>query len=213
MCQGDDEIYPSTEAQSLQSARETQNATVKSPGSGNVVSLYGAFIVRGSNEYHQCLVTEVLLPWTGLERILWREFDHRNIIKQGAKGFGFLHRYGIVHGGEFNSRLGHLQDVVLLTTHTLSDPTVANIGIAAPQIDCFAEFDLSEELGTDLSAVPVMTVGRSLPPDTVPAYMINAVSLTQLLSENKLLCSWRRHDLKVIDSGRCKSQVAGAFIR
>lgn len=176
------------------------------------MSLYDDFIVRGPNGNHQCLVTEVRLPWTGLERILWREFDHRNIIKQVAKGFAFLHRQGIVHGGEFNSRLEHLQDVVLLTTHILSGPTVANIGLAAAQIDRFAEFDLSEELGTDLSAVPVMTVDPSLAPDTVPAYMINAVSLTRFLSENDLLSSWGRHDLKVIDFGRCKSQVAGALI-
>lgn len=176
-----------------------------------MVSLYDAFIVRGPNGHHQCLVTEVLLPWTNLERLLWREFDHKNIIKQIALGFAFLHGQGIVHGGEFNQTLD-LHDVLLLITHVSLDPTTTNIGLAAPQIDHFAEFDLSEEIGTDLSAVPVMTIDPSLPPDMVPAYMIKTVSLARFLRENNLLTSWKRHDLKVMDFGRCKSQVACALI-
>lgn len=106
----------------------------------------------------------------------------------------------------------NLHGMVLPTAYMFSDPTIANIGLAAPQIDRFAEFDLSEELGTDLSAVPVMTIDPSLPPDMVPAYMINTVSLARFLSENGLLSSWRSHDLKVMDFGRCKSQDAIALI-
>lgn len=138
LCQGNDETHSSTEAQILQSTRETQTAPVKSPGSENVVSLYDSFIVRGPNGHHQCLVTEVLLPWTGLERILWREFDHKNIIKQVAMGFAFLHRQGIVHGGAFNSKLGHLTRCGLADySHTFrSDSCKHRTGCASNRSFC-----------------------------------------------------------------------------
>lgn len=72
------------------------------PGYSYIIDLYDAFIVRGPNGFHECLVTEVVLPLGTM--FLRQKLESRLLIEQLLKGFEFLHSEGVVHGGEAQMR-------------------------------------------------------------------------------------------------------------
>ena len=98
ICQGSDSPKLDTEATLLQYIKDNPK-----PGSENVIHLHDAFVIRGPNGYHGCLVTEVVIPLATLGadgRRLDYLYNPRSVIKQIARGFAFLHTQGIAHGGK-----------------------------------------------------------------------------------------------------------------
>lgn len=98
ICQGSDSPELDTEATLLQYIKDNPK-----PGSENIIHLHDAFVIRGPNGYHGCLVTEVVVPLATLGadgsrlEIL---YNPRSVIKQVARGFAYLHTQGIAHGGK-----------------------------------------------------------------------------------------------------------------
>lgn len=68
------------------------------PGFDNVLTLYEAFIISGPNGFHECLVTEVVAPLSGLG--IKGGFSNKDILRQIASAVLLLHSQGIAHGGE-----------------------------------------------------------------------------------------------------------------
>lgn len=165
ICQGSDRPTLDTEAALLQYIRDNPK-----PGSENVIYLHDAFVIRGPNGYHDCIVTEVVIPLDTLGadgRRLDNLYDPRSVIKQVAGGFAFLHTECIAHGGK-QPRIRNTQVKFNTEADFITDPTPANIGIAIPQINKFTEDDILDELSADLELYPIVPRDPCFPMDTVP---------------------------------------------
>lgn len=82
------------EADILASILESPRQT---PGRGNIIELLDAFIIRGPNGFHECLVTELAIPLDDEE--MMKKCFGREVMRQVLLAFSFLHNKGIVHGG------------------------------------------------------------------------------------------------------------------
>ncbi|KAJ4386835.1 hypothetical protein N0V93_009733 [Gnomoniopsis smithogilvyi] len=179
ICQGSDDMQPTTEAAVLQHVKD--NPT---PGSENIIRLHDAFVIRGPNGYHNCLVTEVVVSLAELGAD-GRRYDDllyspSSVIGQLVRGFVYLHGQGIAHG----------------------DPTPSNIGIAIPQINHFTEEELLDELACELELHAIIPVKPSFPVDTVPRYLVGCTSLLDFLLRKKSFASNSSFKVKIFDFGR-----------
>lgn len=96
--QGMDTAELSTEAAILQHIRHTTGR-----GQEYIIQVDDLFTIRGPNGYHECFVTEVVVPLHALQSLdqeTWKKLHPRCLNRQVALGFGFLHGQGIAHGGK-----------------------------------------------------------------------------------------------------------------
>jgi hypothetical protein len=59
----------------------------------SILEVYDIFVIKGPNGYHECLVTEVVMPMMDFFP------DPRKAAQQVISGFAFLHKQGLAHGG------------------------------------------------------------------------------------------------------------------
>lgn len=92
---GKDDTDLSTEARILQHIRQT-----KGRGQEHIVQLLDLFTIRGPNGYHECFVTEVVVPVSAIDLATLKKFLPQRLNKQIALGFDYLHSQKIAHGGK-----------------------------------------------------------------------------------------------------------------
>lgn len=92
---GKDNTTLSTEAQILQHIRQT-----KGHGQEHIVQLLDLFTIKGPNGYHECFVTEVVVPLSAVDMETSKKFLPQRLNKQIALGFDYLHSQKIAHGGK-----------------------------------------------------------------------------------------------------------------
>lgn len=68
-------------------------------GFENIVELHDAFTIRGPNGFHEIIITEVIVPMSGLNRL--HDFEPDDAICQIISGLSFLHSERVAHGGQF----------------------------------------------------------------------------------------------------------------
>ncbi|KAG6302303.1 hypothetical protein E4U09_003188 [Claviceps aff. purpurea] len=124
---GSDEPLPDREAEILSQIRETGPGK---HGYERVIELLDMFIVEGPNGFHQCLVTEVVIPLSDPKA---RQHCSYDVVRQIVEGLAFLHGEGIVHG----------------------DPHITNFGIALPQLERFEERQIIDHYANP-ETIPVL---------------------------------------------------------
>lgn len=92
---GMDDASLSTEAQILQHTRQT-----KGRGQEHIIQLFDFFTIRGPNGYHECFVTEVVVPLSALNLETWKKLPQQSLNRQITLGFHYLHSQRIMHGGK-----------------------------------------------------------------------------------------------------------------
>ncbi|KAG5967379.1 hypothetical protein E4U56_000896 [Claviceps arundinis] len=148
---GSDKPLPNREAEILSQIRETGPGK---HGYERVIELLDVFIVEGPNGFHQCLVTEVVLPLSDPDARQHCSFD---VVRQIVEGFAFLHGEGIVHG----------------------DPHIANLGITLPQLEKFEEKDIIDHYANP-EIIPVVPRYPQTPSSSMPPYIVKSTELTDL---------------------------------
>ncbi|KAG5955556.1 hypothetical protein E4U56_007166 [Claviceps arundinis] len=154
---GSDNPLPDREVEILSHIRETGPGK---HGYERVIELLDAFVVEGPNGFHQCLVTEVVLP---LSDPKIRQHCSYDVVRQIVEGFAFLHGEGIIHG----------------------DPHIANLGIALPQLERFEERDIIE-YHANPETIPVVPRYPQTPLSSMPAYIVKSTELTGYLKIMKV---------------------------
>ncbi|KAG6121969.1 hypothetical protein E4U13_003606 [Claviceps humidiphila] len=149
---GSDNPLPDREAEILSQIRE--NGPGKH-GYERVIELLDVFIVEGPNGFHQCLVTEVVLPLSDPDARQHCSFD---VVRQIVEGFAFLHGEGIVHG----------------------DPHIANFGIALPQLEQFEEIDIIDYYASP-RLIPVVPRYPETPLSSMPLYVVKSTNMADFL--------------------------------
>ncbi|KAG6234030.1 hypothetical protein E4U25_006146 [Claviceps purpurea] len=153
---GSDNPLPDREAEILSQIRETGPGK---RGYERVIQLLDAFVVRGPNGFHQCLVTEVVSP---LSDPKIRQHCSYDVVRQIVEGFAFLHGEGIVHG----------------------DPHIANFGIALPQLEQFEEIDIIDYYASP-ELIPVVPRYPQTPLSSMPLYVVKSTNMTKYLKLKK----------------------------
>ncbi|KAG6093169.1 hypothetical protein E4U30_004568 [Claviceps sp. LM220 group G6] len=154
---GSDNPLPDREVEILSQIRQTGPGK---HGYERVIELLDAFVVEGPNGFHQCLVTEVVLP---LSDPKIRQHCSYDVVRQIVEGFAFLHGEGIIHG----------------------DPHIANLGIALPQLERFEERDIIE-YHANPETIPVVPRYPQTPLSSMPAYIVKSTELTGYLKIMKV---------------------------
>ena len=90
-----DDASLSTEAQILQHTRQS-----KGRGQEHIIQLFDLFTIRGPNGYHECFVTEVVVPLSALDLETRKKLPQQSLNRQIALGFDYLHSQRIMHGGK-----------------------------------------------------------------------------------------------------------------
>lgn len=103
----------SAEAQILQHIRQTTGR-----GREHIVHLYDLFTIKGPNGYHECFITEVVVPLSGIDMETSKILISNRLNRQIALGFDYLHSQKIAHGGKCKIRMGLFN--VLLTKDFLA---------------------------------------------------------------------------------------------
>lgn len=117
---GRDDTNPSTEAQILQNIQET-----KGRGQEHIIKLHEFFTIRGPNGYHECLVTEVVIPLSTFDIETRKKLSPQSLNKQIALEFDYLHSQGVSHGGTYVQLTGVcLVCDIWITILTLCRPTL-----------------------------------------------------------------------------------------
>ncbi|KAG6146049.1 hypothetical protein E4U38_000008 [Claviceps purpurea] len=171
---GSDNSLPDRECEILSQIRKTGPGK---HGYERVIELLDAFVVRGPNGFHQCLVTEVVSPLNhpDTRRHCSGSYD---VVRQIVEGFAFLHGEGIVHG----------------------DPHIGNFGIALPQLEQFEEDDIVEFFGTP-EIYPVIPWDPKFPMNSLPPYLVQSVPIEYLLQGKKAFPTGSV-TIKILDFGR-----------
>ncbi|KAG6265029.1 hypothetical protein E4U49_001260 [Claviceps purpurea] len=171
---GSDNPLPDREGEILSQIRKTGPGK---RGYERVIELLDAFVVRGPNGFHQCLVTEVVSPLNhpDTRRHCSGSYD---VVRQIVEGFAFLHGEGIVHG----------------------DPHIGNFGIALPQLEQFEEDDIVEFFGTP-EIYPVIPWDPKFPMNSLPPYLVQSVPIEYLLQGKKAFPTGSV-TIKILDFGR-----------
>lgn len=99
----------STEAQILQHVRQA-----KGRGQEHIIQLLDLFTIRGPNGYHECFVTEVVVPISAIDLETSKNFLPQRLNRQIAHGFDYLHSQKIAHGGKRKIYICHF-DLMLMT--------------------------------------------------------------------------------------------------
>lgn len=105
---GKDDTSLSTEALILQHIRQTTGR-----GQEHIVQLLDLFTIRGPNGYHECFVTEVIVPVSAIHLETSKKFLPKRLNKQVALAFDYLHSQNIAHGGKCEVRIC-LSDLLLM---------------------------------------------------------------------------------------------------
>lgn len=191
-CQGTPDARVSSEVTILRKIR-SRATSAPQPGARNILILIDDFVIQEPGPpvvYHQCLVTELVIPL-----IDWiQELNNRfRLSRQLVDAFSFLHSQGIVHGGEltqFNTTRS-IANLGRCTHHghtcTL-DPHEGNLGIAIKGLENVPEDKLLAQLGDGNSLLSILD---DLQDD-------EDVACGQLIHEDA-----RDVELKVYDFGKC----------
>ncbi|KLU92948.1 CMGC protein kinase [Magnaporthiopsis poae ATCC 64411] len=144
----------------------------------NVLDLYDAFVIRGPNGFHNCLVTELVFEWHQYH--MGRKYRLGAVLEQVAAGFAQIHQAGIAHG----------------------DPHTGNYGIAIPRFNELSEDDFDLEYSAD----PVIP-RNPLPDHVIAPYPRYQVSGQQFCAgvigrQAKILPRAKELRVKIIDFGR-----------
>lgn len=174
VCYGSDELIQSNETRILSQIHQTGRGK---PGYNNVVEVYDIFTIRGPNGFHECLVTEVVLPLDSMS--IQQKCPPHKAIEQVLRGFDFLHNEGLVHG----------------------DPHYANFSIAIPQFQQFDEGTIADYFA-DPAVITVVPRDPSFPMDSIPSYVAESVSLGAFLLDQHSFLSSEEICLKILDFGR-----------
>ncbi|OIW23222.1 serine/threonine protein kinase [Coniochaeta ligniaria NRRL 30616] len=167
-------------------AKLRQMATVCNEHEGHkyIIEMYDTFTIHGPNGYHECLVTVVILPLSGLQ--WFPEFDAQRAAGQILAGFAYLHQQGLAHG----------------------DPTKHSLGVAVPPLNQLTDeeveerFDAINETFEDTRWRPVMAVDTDYPEGSVPAYLTETFPLAKFLAYRGLLPSSQTFEIRIFDFGR-----------
>ncbi|KAG6158219.1 hypothetical protein E4U11_004816 [Claviceps purpurea] len=154
---GSDEPLPDREAEILSQIRETGPGK---HGYERVIELLDVFVVEGPNGFHQCLVTEVVLPLSDPKA---RQHCSYDVVRQIVEGLAFLHGEGIVHG----------------------DPHITNFGIALPQLEQFKEIDIIDHYANP-ETIPVVPRYPKILLSSMPPYIVKSTDLTEYLKMKKV---------------------------
>lgn len=106
---GKDNDALSTEAQILQHVRQA-----KGRGQEHIIQLLDLFTIRGPNGYHECFVTEVVVPISAIDLKTSRNLLPQRLNRQISLGFDYLHSQKITHGGK-RKKFMCLFDLLLMT--------------------------------------------------------------------------------------------------
>ncbi|KAG6302306.1 hypothetical protein E4U09_003191 [Claviceps aff. purpurea] len=155
---GSDNPLPNREAEILSQICKTGPGK---HGYERVIQLLDVFVVEGPNGFHQCLVTEVVLPLSDPKA---RQHCSYDVVRQIVEGFAFLHGEDIVHG----------------------DPHIANIGIALPQLEQFEERQIIDHYANP-ETIPVVPRYPKIPLSSMPPYIVKSTELTEYLKVYKVL--------------------------
>ncbi|KAG6072597.1 hypothetical protein E4U16_005243 [Claviceps sp. LM84 group G4] len=169
---GSENPLPDREAEILSQIRKSGPGK---HGYERVLELLDVFVVEGPNGFHQCLVTEVVSPLSDEDAAQHWSFD---VARQIVEGFAFLHGEGIVHG----------------------DPHSGNLGIALPQLEQFEEDDIIDFFGNP-DIVPVVHWDPKFPMNSIPPYLVHAVSIAYFLQKRKAFPDGSV-TAKILDFGR-----------
>lgn len=93
-CVGTEQPYQSNEVRILNQIHKNGRGT---PGYNNIIEVYDIFTIRGPNGFHEFLVTEAVVTLSESGRR--QRSPPQKVIQQILSGFAFLHREGLVHGG------------------------------------------------------------------------------------------------------------------
>lgn len=66
----------------------------------NVLDLYDAFVIRGLNGFHNCLVTELVFPCDVCH--MGKKYRLGAVLERVAVGFAQIHQAAIAHGGRYH---------------------------------------------------------------------------------------------------------------
>ncbi|KAG6101339.1 hypothetical protein E4U30_002346 [Claviceps sp. LM220 group G6] len=168
---GSDKPLPDREAEILSQIRQTGPGK---HGYERVIELLDLFIVEGPNGFHQCLVTEVVLPLSDQ----YAPDCSYDVVRQIVEGFAFLHGEGIVHG----------------------DPHVGNFGITLPQLEQFEEDDIIDTFASE-EVIPVVPRDPKFPINSIPPYIVPSASVGYFLEEKKAFPAGLLN-VKILDFGR-----------
>ncbi|KAG8425778.1 hypothetical protein J3459_009698 [Metarhizium acridum] len=174
VCRGSDHAVQSNEVTIL---RQIHRNGLGKPGYTNIIEIHDVFTIRGPNGFHECLVTEVVLPLHSVSVL--QNYSPPQVTKQLLRAFDFLHGEGVVHG----------------------DPHYANFGIAIPRLQQFDEGAIADYFA-DPPLIPVVPRDASFPRDSVPSYIAETVPLGSFVLDKKCLPSSEEVCLKVFDFGR-----------
>lgn len=195
---GMDDASPSTEAQILQHTRQTQGR-----GQEHIIQLFDLFTSRGPNGYHECFVTEVVVPLSTLDLETRRKLPHQSLNGQIALGFDYLHSQRIIHEGKHRAYICFL-DFIANKVHPYLDPHHGNIGIAVPQINQLKGIDLFDHIAGQLEMAPVIPTNASYPMETVPAYQVGSISIFDFLCAENAFPTNDQPAIRILDFGRGK---------
>lgn len=92
---GKDNAAPSTEARILQHIRQT-----KGRGQEHIIQLLDLFTIKGPNGYHECFVTEIVVPLSAIDLETSKKCLPKRLNRQIALGYDYLHSEKIAHGGK-----------------------------------------------------------------------------------------------------------------
>lgn len=94
ICRGSGQLAQSSEAKILSQIHHNGRGK---PGYDTIIQVYDVFTIRGPNGFHECLVTEVVVPLNELG--IRQRCSPQKAIEQLMGGFAFLHQEGLAHGG------------------------------------------------------------------------------------------------------------------
>lgn len=92
-CNVDKPVF-SRETEILRHIKQSANNHI---GFDNILTFHEAFIIAGTNGFHECLVTEVVAPLEGPG--VSQSWPLKDELKQLATAISLLHLNGIAHGG------------------------------------------------------------------------------------------------------------------
>lgn len=146
----------------------------------HVMELLDSFTLQGPNGVHRVLVHNVLGNLTEAIRSGLGVQQIRRICHQLVQGVAFLHRHGVVHGGE---HFNHGDVFVRAMTHGFSDLHLGNIGVTLPTLDEYPQRDILDHFGNPECTI-VLPTAESSHLQGLPAYLVPPISMGSFLSSN-----------------------------